>query len=161
MPHQQNAFRIFGQTSIKLDDKSIDRVATQVVALTYQSQLTASTAANSIQCAEQQFAHLALQQNLIHENMHQIIAQVNVLSFNQSNAGQGRLWGFDSGGHGCGHGRCKQGGTPMAFDGGQFGGGFAPATGGFAPGSTPVVVSYGSMTQGREPPAFYAPAGTR
>jgi hypothetical protein len=35
MPHQQNAFRILGQT--KLDN---------VAALTYQSQMTASTAAN-------------------------------------------------------------------------------------------------------------------
>jgi hypothetical protein len=39
-----------------------------------------------LQQAEQQFAHLASQQNLMHENMHQIIAQVNALSFNQSNA---------------------------------------------------------------------------
>jgi hypothetical protein len=44
-----------------------------VAALTYQSQLTASTAANLIERAEQQFAHLASQQNFVHENMHQVI----------------------------------------------------------------------------------------
>jgi hypothetical protein len=91
MPHQQNVFRILGQTMVGLDDKSADTIATQVAALTYQSQLTASTVANLIQHAKQQFVHLALQQNLMHENMHQIIIQVNTLSFNQSNAGQGRL----------------------------------------------------------------------
>jgi hypothetical protein len=41
-PHQQNAFGIFGTTN--LDNKSVDTVATQVAALTYQSQMTASTA---------------------------------------------------------------------------------------------------------------------
>jgi hypothetical protein len=65
----------------------------QVAALTYQSQLTVSTADNSSQSAEQQLAHLASQQNLMHENMHQIITQVNMLSFNQSNAGQGNPTG--------------------------------------------------------------------
>ncbi len=72
---------------VNFDNKSADTVATQVAALTYQSQLNASTAANLIQHTEQQFAHLALQQNLMHEIMHQIIAQVNALSFNQSNVG--------------------------------------------------------------------------
>ncbi len=86
--------------TVDLDDKSADLVATQVAALTYQSKLTASTAANSIQCAEQQFTHLASQQNLMHENMHQIIAQVNALSFNQSNTGWGRLGSFNSSGQG-------------------------------------------------------------
>ncbi len=61
----------------------------QVAALTYQSQLTTTTAANSGQCTEQQFAHLASQKNLMHENMHWVIAQVNALGINQSNAGQG------------------------------------------------------------------------
>jgi hypothetical protein len=37
MPHKQNAFGILGQTSIESDDKFADTVATQVVALTYQS----------------------------------------------------------------------------------------------------------------------------
>jgi hypothetical protein len=69
----------------------------------------------------------------MHENMHQIIAQVNTLSFNQSNAGRGRFGGFDSGGRRRERGRRKQGGAPTAFDGGQFGGDFAPATGALPP----------------------------
>jgi hypothetical protein len=160
MPHQQNAFGILGQTSVNSDDKSADTVPTQMAALTYQSQLTASTAANSSQHAEQQFAHLALQQNLMHENKHQIIAQFNALSFNQSNAGWGRLGSFNSSGRGRGGSRRKQGGAQTAVDGSQFGGGFAPATSGFAPGPTAAVVPYGSTTQGRGPPGFYAPTRT-
>jgi hypothetical protein len=39
MPHQQNAFGIFGQN--KSDDNLVKTVATQVAALTYQSQTTA------------------------------------------------------------------------------------------------------------------------
>jgi hypothetical protein len=69
--------------------------------------MTPSTAANASQRAEQQFAHLISQQNLMHENMHQIIAQVNALSFNQSDARRGRVAGnnFEGNGghgHGCG-----------------------------------------------------------
>jgi hypothetical protein len=37
--------------------------------------MTASTAANASQRAEQRFAHLASQKNMMHENMHQIIAE--------------------------------------------------------------------------------------
>jgi hypothetical protein len=58
-----------------------------VVALTYQSQLTTLMAATLLQWAEQQFAHLASQQNLMHENMHQIIAQVNALSLTKAMQG--------------------------------------------------------------------------
>jgi hypothetical protein len=42
MPYQQNAFGILGETTADSDDKSADTVATQVAALTYQSQLTTS-----------------------------------------------------------------------------------------------------------------------
>jgi hypothetical protein len=58
MPHQQNAYGILGQTTVDSDNGSADTVFTQVVALTYHSQLTTSTAANLIQRAEQQFAML-------------------------------------------------------------------------------------------------------
>jgi hypothetical protein len=105
MPHQQNAFGMLGQNN--LDDDSVETVATQVAALTYQSQMTVSTMAYASQHAEQQFAHLASQQNMMHENMHQIIAQVNALSFNQSNARRGRIVGTNfkgNGGHRHGHG---------------------------------------------------------
>jgi hypothetical protein len=91
MPHQQNAFGILGQN--KSDDDSVETVATLVVALTYQSQMITSTMANASQHAYQQFVHLASQQNMMHKNMHQIIVHVNALSFNQSNAGRGRIAG--------------------------------------------------------------------
>ncbi len=73
MPHQQNAFRILGLNGS--DNDLVETVATQVVALTYQSQMTTSTIANASQRAEQQNAHLASQQYMMHKNMHQIIAQ--------------------------------------------------------------------------------------
>jgi hypothetical protein len=76
-----------------------------VAALTYQSQMTASSTANARQRAKQQFAHLASQQNMMHKNMHQIIAQVNALSFNQSDAGCGHVAGTNfEGNGGCRHG---------------------------------------------------------
>jgi hypothetical protein len=106
MPHQQNDYGILGQN--KSDNESVETVATQVAALTYQSQMTASTTANASQRAEQQFAHLASQQNMMHKNMHQIIAQVNSLSFNQSDVGHGRIADNNFEGNGrCRHG-CRQ-----------------------------------------------------
>jgi hypothetical protein len=49
MPLQQNAFEIFGDMMADLDDKSANMVATQVAALTYQSQFTTSIVANLLQ----------------------------------------------------------------------------------------------------------------
>ncbi len=138
MPHQQNAFGILRETTANSDNESADTDATQVAASTYQSQLTASTVVNLIQGAEQQFAHLASQQNLMHKNMHQIIAQVNTLSFNQSNAGQERLGSYNSGGHGCGHSRHQQGGAQTAVDGSQC----------------PMPCRSGSTLSGRRTPQF-------
>jgi hypothetical protein len=131
MPHQQNTFRILGQN--ESDDNLVETVATQVAALTYQSQITASSMANASQCAGQQFAHLASQQNLMHKNMHQIIAQVNALSLNQSNVGRGRVAGTNfegSVGHECGHRQCPCRPQNVLSNGGQFGnsGSFAPAS---------------------------------
>jgi hypothetical protein len=60
LPHQQNAFRALANDA-NTEDDSIKTVATQVAALTYQSQLMASTAANNSQCQELQLAHLASQ----------------------------------------------------------------------------------------------------
>jgi hypothetical protein len=93
--------------------------------------------------------------------MHQIIAQVNALSFNRSNAGRGKLGSFDSGRRRRGHSRHKQDGAQMTFNGSQFGSGFVPATSVYAPGPTTAVVPYGSMTQGRGSPNFYVPTGNR
>jgi hypothetical protein len=153
LPHQQNAFGMLGSTCVESYKESINTVATQVAVLTYQSHT-----AKSSQCMVQQFVHLASQQNLLHENMHQIIAQVNTLSFNQSNAGSERLASNGNGRHGRSHGWHMQGVAPTVFKGGQFGalGSFAPATGSFAPGTPPRVMPYGGMPQGRGPPQFFA-----
>ena len=64
-------------------------VATQMAALTYQSQLTANTAANSSQQMGQYMQTLAHQQDLLHQNQHQMMEQMAALSFNQSDAGRG------------------------------------------------------------------------
>jgi hypothetical protein len=53
MPYQQNAFGVLGKTTADSDDESAYTVVTQVAVLTYQSQLTASTAANLLQQVEQ------------------------------------------------------------------------------------------------------------
>jgi hypothetical protein len=140
MPHQQNAFEILGQN--ESDNDLVETVAAQVAALTYQRQMTTSSAANASQCAEQQFAHLASQQNMIHNNMHQIIAQVYALSFNQSYGGHGRVTGNNSkrnGGRGHGHGQCPHVPQNIMINGGQFGtgGSFSPATKFFAPNQPP------------------------
>jgi hypothetical protein len=84
LPYQNT----FGTLEAKdFNKESNNTVATQMALLTYQSQLTASTLANTSQQVKQQFANLASQQNLMHKNLHQIIAQINALSFNQSDKG--------------------------------------------------------------------------
>jgi hypothetical protein len=59
-----------------------------MAALTYQSQLTATTAANSSQQMSQYIQTLANQQDLLHQNQHQMMEQMAALSFNQSDAGR-------------------------------------------------------------------------
>ncbi len=88
LPHQQNAVGALASDA-DTDNDSVKTVATQVAALTYQSQLTASTAADNSQRQELQLAHLASQQNMMHENMHQLIAGLNAVAFNMSNEGHG------------------------------------------------------------------------
>ncbi len=84
----QNAFGVLKADD--MEEESIDEsIATQVVALTYQSQQMANTAANTSVRQEQQLAHLATQQQLMHQNMHQFIDGLNVVTFNQSNKGRG------------------------------------------------------------------------
>ena len=60
-----------------------------MAALTYQSQLTASTAATMVQCQEMQLAHLARAQDTTHATLHQIIKGLNNMAFNVSNTGRG------------------------------------------------------------------------
>ena len=93
-------------------------VATQVAALTYQSQLTASTAATMVQCQEMQLAHLAAAQDTTHATLHQIIEGLNAVAFNVSDTwrGTGRFGGCGGGGRNpqC-HGRFQGGGQVPAF----------------------------------------------
>jgi hypothetical protein len=69
------------------DDESDDKesitkmVATQVAALTYQSQLTQSTAANTSQRQAMQMAQLAANQDAQHATMHQLINGMNAMAF--------------------------------------------------------------------------------
>jgi hypothetical protein len=110
LPFQQNAFNALGESED--DNNNVETVATQVATLTYQIQLTASTAANTSIRQEQQLAHLASQQSLMHENMHQLIDGLNAVAFNISNEGRGvrcyapwgnysRGYSDRSQGHGC------------------------------------------------------------
>jgi hypothetical protein len=128
-------------------------VAAQVAALTYQRQLTASTVANSSWRTEQQFFQLALQQNMMHENMHHIIVQVNMLSFNQSNAGSGLFGGYGRRRCGRNHSSWRNSGqVPTLYKAGQFG-----THSRFSPGLPQEVVPHGGMPHGRPTPRFVPP----
>jgi hypothetical protein len=138
MPHQQNAFGALAEADS--DNNTKDTVATQVTDLTYQSQVTAPTAANSSQRQEQhQYMQLALQRNMMHENLHKINVQDDALSCNASDAG----WGHGKfGGSTCTRGHFSPGGRgpgPPAYTTGNFpaiggGGGFPH---GLPPGGPP------------------------
>jgi len=85
-----NAFGALSQTNDETyDDDSVDSIATQMAAVMLQSQLTATTAANSSQRHDQAVQALAQQQHLLHANQHQILEQLAALSFNASDAGCG------------------------------------------------------------------------
>jgi hypothetical protein len=86
-PFQQNAFGALAANDS--DDDSANTVATQMAALTYQSQHTVTTATNLSQQMNQYMQTLAHQQNLLHQNQQQMMEQMVALSFNQSNAGRG------------------------------------------------------------------------
>ena len=87
LPFQQNAFGALAANDS--DDDSTETVATQMAALTYQSQLTATMAAKSSQEMCQYLQTLAHQQDQLHQNQHQMMEQMAALLFNQSIAGQG------------------------------------------------------------------------
>jgi len=88
LPFHQNALGALTTNDSDKED-STETVATQMAALTYQSQLTATTAANSSQKMVQYMQKLAHQQDLLHQNQHQMMDQMVALFFNQSNAGCG------------------------------------------------------------------------
>ncbi len=117
-PTFNNAFGALQEASND-NDSVATTVATQVAALTYQSQLTASTAATSTQRQEQQLAHFAAVQDATHATLHQIIEGLNAVAFNVSDA-VGRNPRYE-GGSANGRGRSTRGG--------RFGGrGRAPFT---------------------------------
>jgi hypothetical protein len=55
----------------------------------YQSQMTASTTATTMQRNSQQLTNIEANQQAMHSTLHQIIAQLNAVTFNASDAGQG------------------------------------------------------------------------
>lgn len=107
-PPYHNAFGALDETSDN-DDSVTTAVASQMAALTYQSQLTASTAATTTQGQEQQLAHLAAVQEATHATLHQIIDGLNAVAFNVSDGGVGRNTRYD-GGRTNGPGRSVRGG---------------------------------------------------
>jgi hypothetical protein len=89
-------------------EESVDgSVATKVAALTYQGLLMANLAANTSVRQEQQLAHLAAQQQMMHKNMHELIIGLNVVTFNQSNEGHG-VGHFAAQGYSGGYGGCAR-----------------------------------------------------
>ncbi len=131
-PHlyQQNVFGILGKVD---DDNEANMVATQVVALTYQSQLMQSMAANTSQHQEHQMAQLTAVQDATHATLHQLIDGMNALAFNVSDTGHGCYVGRGYGGRGHGHGYLQGHGCgpPAYIAGFPHGRGFPQ--GGFPP----------------------------
>lgn len=110
VPAFNNAFGALEDASN--DDSVATAVASQVAALTYQSQLTATTAATTSQRQEQQLAHLAAVQDATHATLHQIIDGLNAVAFNVS----------DGGGHNARYSGGRGDGRNYAIRGGRYGG---------------------------------------
>jgi hypothetical protein len=161
-PFQQNAFGALANDNN--DNKLIPAtVATQVAALTYQSQLTQTPAANTIQRQEQQMAQIAAVQGTKLDTLHHIIAQLHTLLFNASNAGRQCYVGHNQG---CTCGRGRGHNPPVYVRGSPQGGGFpqggdSPPTMG-AGGHSPGLIMPGPPGgfQGGPiggPPPYHAP----
>jgi hypothetical protein len=91
-------------------------VATQIAALTYQSQLTQSMAGNTSQFQDQQMAQIAAVQGATHETLHHIIEGLNALAFNVSDAGRECYAGRGNGGCSRGRGQMQgHGCSPPAY----------------------------------------------
>jgi hypothetical protein len=132
-PFCQNTF-----AALEADDteeESVDgSVTTQVAALTYQSQLTANTGANTSVRLEQQLVHLMAQQQMMHKDMHQLIVGLNAVMFNQSDEGRG-VGRFAARGYSGGysrHARSRRGHSYHGRGPGPSVFGYSPA-GGFPP----------------------------
>ncbi len=87
-PFQQNAFGVLAEDNNDNNKSITATVATQVAALTFQSQLVQSTAANTSQCQDQQMAQIVAVQDATHKTLHGLINRMNALAFNVSDAGR-------------------------------------------------------------------------
>jgi hypothetical protein len=108
LPFQQDTFGALAGSDNSNNESVAASVAMQVAALTHQSQLTSSTVANSSSSSQRhnhQMMHIATQQDLMHQNMHQIIAQLNTVLCNVNNKGCG-IGQFR--GRGCGRGHSRE-----------------------------------------------------
>ena len=105
-PAFNNAFGALEEASD--GDSVATAVASQVAALTYQSQLTASTAANQSQRQDQQFAQLAAVQDATNQTLNQIIDSLSAVALNVNDSG-GRYRRY-GGGRGAGRSRQPRGG---------------------------------------------------
>jgi hypothetical protein len=132
-PHflfQQNAFGALAADDSNNEESIVKGMANQVADLTYQSQLTASTAATTNQHNAQQLATIEANQQATHSTLHQIIAQLNPVMFIASDAGWGRVGGRGRGPY---HGRGFCRGLPTYVPGE-----FPPLQGGGIPPSPPL-----------------------
>jgi hypothetical protein len=157
LPFQQNAFGALAADDNDNEELIAEGMANQVVALMYQSQLTASTAATTNQRNAQQLVTIKANQQAMHSTLHQIIAQLNAVTFNASNAG----WGcFGGRGRGCGHGHgfgCR---SPLYVPGGFFppyGGKIPPSPPPNGGGFPPSGGVQGGYQQGPAQPPGYIP----
>jgi len=71
------------------EESIAESVSNHLAALMYQSQMTASTAATTTQHNSQQLANIEANQQAMPSTLHHIIAQLNVVTFNASDAGRG------------------------------------------------------------------------
>jgi hypothetical protein len=81
-PSQQNAFGALAKDNNN-EESIAATVATQVATLMYQSQLTQTTGANTIECQDQHMAQIAAVQGATHDTLHHVIAQLNALFLTQ------------------------------------------------------------------------------
>jgi hypothetical protein len=78
-----------------------ESVSNHLAVLTYQSQMTVLTAATTTQRNSQHLANIQANQQAMHSTLHQIMAQLNAVAFNASDAGRGnhafQVQGFQQG----------------------------------------------------------------
>ena len=88
----QNAFSALAAEDDEDEDSEesiAESVFNHLAALTRQSQMTVSTAATTTQRNSQQLVNIEANQQAMHSTLHQIIVQLNAVTFNASDAGRG------------------------------------------------------------------------